>query len=70
MFSVKIDTVACVATSEMMPNAISSPNSAIISGTPAATTEPNARMRITSVMGNAMRSARDRSLVVVSWNCL
>ena len=70
MFSVKMLTVVVAAMIDTMPSEIASPSSARISGTPAATIEPNATMRITSVIGNAIRSARDRSLVVVSWNCL
>lgn len=70
MFSVNTETVVCVATIDTMPNETSRPNTARISGTPAATSEPNASTRMSSVMGNAIVSACVRSCVVVSENAL
>ena len=58
-------TVVVAAIAEMTPNEMARLRSASASGMPAATSEPNARMRMSRLIGRATFSARSRSWVVV-----
>ena len=64
-FWAKMLTVVAAAMAEITPKEIARLSSARASGMPAATNDPNARIRISRLMGRATFSARSRSCVVV-----
>ena len=64
-FWAKMLTVVVAAMAEITPKEIARLRSARAKGIPAATSEPNARTRMSRLIGSATFSARSRSCVVV-----